>query len=555
MATAGRPCRRAAASHGRRSADLTLVASTTVRRRCARRRSSWRSMARKAAPVARWSAAFPLIAARSASDDRTSSGWKQPIREGRLAGTGRADEHDDRWVRDRDALHRPMMHVRIDGPCVRPTWDPTRLRGPPSCGSAATFGCMTTRLCLRPASGTGRSSRSSCSTRSCSTVGPRRRIGRGSSSRPCGPCVMICATLGSDLVVRTGDPRLTLPTLAHEIGATDVYASRDHAPYGRARDRDRGRSPRRHPASPGTRRPGCSSTSRKSCGPPKVARSVSTPRSVGRGRASSHGRCARVRATCHRCRRASRPATCRAPPRPPTADPTLMPSPGEAAARQRLQRWLEHGLETYDRTRDRLALSDGTSRLSQDLHLGLLSPTEVAASADRPGEGPRTFRSELIWREFYAHVLFHWPAARSEAMQPAFRDLPWSDDDDAFEAWTAGRTGYPVVDAAMRQLAATGWMHNRARMLDRLVPDQGPAHRLAARRGALHAPPRRRRRGREQRWLAVGGVDGHATRSRTSGSSTRSCRAAGSIPMVRTSDAGSRSWRTSRRRAIHPEMP
>jgi deoxyribodipyrimidine photo-lyase len=148
----------------------------------------------------------------------------------------------------------------------------------------------------------------------------------------------------------------------------------------------------------------------------------------------------------------------------PTADPSLIAEPGEPAARRRLERWLEGGITDYGRTRDRLDL-DGTSRLSQDLRWGLLSPLEVLERAEGRGEGRRTFVNELAWREFYAHVLWHQP----QVLERPFRDdlgaIGWRNDPEAFEAWREGRTGYPVVDAAMRQLHATGWMHNRARMV------------------------------------------------------------------------------------------
>jgi deoxyribodipyrimidine photo-lyase len=125
---------------------------------------------------------------------------------------------------------------------------------------------------------------------------------------------------------------------------------------------------------------------------------------------------------------------------------------------------LAAGLATYHETRNRLDL-DGTSRLSQDLRLGLLSATEVVARADSPGDGPQAFVRELAWRDFYAHVLWHHPEAAHEPLQPALRAMPWRHDPAAFDAWAEGRTGYPVVDAAMRQLRATGFLPNRARMI------------------------------------------------------------------------------------------
>jgi deoxyribodipyrimidine photo-lyase len=149
----------------------------------------------------------------------------------------------------------------------------------------------------------------------------------------------------------------------------------------------------------------------------------------------------------------------------PSADPVLLPEPGETAARRRLERWLARGIDGYAGSRDRLDLADGTSRLSADLHVGLLSPSEIVERALGAGEGRRVFANEIVWREFYAHVLFHRPAVRHAAFRREFDAIEWSDDDAAFDAWRTGRTGYPIVDAAMRQLAATGWMHNRARMI------------------------------------------------------------------------------------------
>ena len=128
------------------------------------------------------------------------------------------------------------------------------------------------------------------------------------------------------------------------------------------------------------------------------------------------------------------------------------------------QRWIDGPIDGYATSRNRLD-RDGTSRLSQDLRWGLLSPNEVAARAAGPGEGRRVFAGELAWREFYAHVLWHHPRVRREPFQHAFADVAWADDEDGFRAWADGRTGYPVVDAAMRQLRASGFVHNRARMI------------------------------------------------------------------------------------------
>jgi deoxyribodipyrimidine photo-lyase len=149
----------------------------------------------------------------------------------------------------------------------------------------------------------------------------------------------------------------------------------------------------------------------------------------------------------------------------PSADPALIPAPGEDAARARLAAWVEAGIERYADRRDRLDADEGTSRLSQDLRWGLLSPVEVLERAAGPGEGRRLFVGEVAWREFYAHVLWHHPRVLRGPFQAAFAGLPWRDDPGAVDAWREGRTGYPVVDAAMRQLRSSGFVHNRARMI------------------------------------------------------------------------------------------
>jgi deoxyribodipyrimidine photo-lyase len=149
----------------------------------------------------------------------------------------------------------------------------------------------------------------------------------------------------------------------------------------------------------------------------------------------------------------------------PTAVPELLLEPSEAAARDRLAAWSRSdALRDYAAGRDRLDL-EGTSRLSQDLRWGLLSPVEVLDRVAGEGSGPTRFRAEIAWRDFYAHLLWHRPQVARRAFREELDDVAWSSDADAIEAWKAGRTGYPVVDAAMRQLLATGWMHNRARML------------------------------------------------------------------------------------------
>jgi deoxyribodipyrimidine photo-lyase len=108
------------------------------------------------------------------------------------------------------------------------------------------------------------------------------------------------------------------------------------------------------------------------------------------------------------------------------------------------------------------------------LRFGMLSARQAAVAAQsayraaatgEARQGAETWLNELIWREFYVAILHHFPHVRQTSFRPNLRDIPWEDDGDAFAAWCAGRTGYPVVDAAMRHLSQTGWMHNRARMI------------------------------------------------------------------------------------------
>jgi deoxyribodipyrimidine photo-lyase len=140
-------------------------------------------------------------------------------------------------------------------------------------------------------------------------------------------------------------------------------------------------------------------------------------------------------------------------------------NPGEAAAQRALTDFLNR-IGAYDRTRDRPG-TDGTSRLSPHLSWGEISPRQVwhAAKAQVPGSGVQTFLKELGWREFCAQLLFHNPTLPEQPFDRRFENFPWRHSDPDFHAWCRGQTGYPIVDAGMRQLWQTGWMHNRVRMI------------------------------------------------------------------------------------------
>ncbi|WP_308916930.1 deoxyribodipyrimidine photo-lyase [Jannaschia sp. LMIT008] len=141
---------------------------------------------------------------------------------------------------------------------------------------------------------------------------------------------------------------------------------------------------------------------------------------------------------------------------------------GELAARDRLVTFIEERVEDYAEARDMLGV-DGTSGLSENLTHGEISARECWFAGLRAREdgkaGAETFLKELVWRDFAHHLAYHTPQLTKENWKPEWDAFPWRDDNDEAEAWRRGRTGVPVVDAAMRQMWVTGTMHNRARML------------------------------------------------------------------------------------------
>jgi len=276
--------------------------------------------------------------------------------------------------------------------------------------------------------------------------------------------------LGGQMRFARGRPAEVLPRLARELRADAVYLTRDASPYGRGRDQRVARA-----------LAGTGATLHAKRGlyvhePDELCTHDGTPFTVYSPyrRAWQAGERRSVLAAPTRIPAPDRlPADHSTTDLPtldhlgidgPTADRRHLLEPGEPAARRRLERWLDGGIAGYASTRDRL-LDGSTSRLSQDLRWGLLSPLEVVERAAGAGDGRRIFVQELIWRDFYAHVLWHHPDVLDHPFRREFERLPWRDDDEAVAAWTAGRTGYPLVDAAMRQLTATGFMANRARMI------------------------------------------------------------------------------------------
>jgi deoxyribodipyrimidine photo-lyase len=270
-------------------------------------------------------------------------------------------------------------------------------------------------------------------------------------------------TMGGALVVRSGDPAEVVPGLAEELGATTVHASADFGPYGRQRDAavaaalaERGRrlvltgSPYAVP--PGT--------VTKADGQPYA---VFTPFSRAWRAAGWDAPLPVPEVRWHRPRRPS--VASDDLPREPTTDAELPPA-GEEAAHARWDAFTDDGLAGYDADRDRPD-RPGTSGLSPYLRFGMIHPRQLL---DRLGHSTahRSFGTELAWRDFYADVLFREPRSAWWNLDRGMDALPVDRGAAArprFDAWREGRTGYPLVDAGMRQLLATGWMHNRVRMV------------------------------------------------------------------------------------------
>lgn len=271
---------------------------------------------------------------------------------------------------------------------------------------------------------------------------------------------------GSGLVVRQGrDVVRELLGVVGETGAAAVYWTSEPGPYARGRDRAATAALEEQ----GVDAVPCPGSYCADIGRPRTSGGkpfgVFTPFWKAQARLD--------RRTVHRAPRAM-PAlpSSLAKGRLPGADALDLPGtvrqpirePGEAAARAAVAAWLAGPVDRYHERHD--DLTGGTSELSPYLRWGCMSARELEERAmGREGPGAAAFVRQLAWRDFYAHVLLHFPGNARHEYQERFRDLEWEDDPDLLDAWKAGMTGYPLVDAGMRQLAATGWMHNRARMV------------------------------------------------------------------------------------------
>jgi deoxyribodipyrimidine photo-lyase len=262
------------------------------------------------------------------------------------------------------------------------------------------------------------------------------------------------------LRVLTGRPEDVVPKVARELAATSVHVSSDHAPYGRGRDQ-RVRAaladvPLVATGSPYGVTPG---VLRKADGEPYrvyspffrawrergVHSPARTPRSVPwtSGDVQTDG-----------------------VPDDPDLGGVRLPEAGERAALARWRRYRAEGLSAYGETRNDPG-ADGTSTMSAYLKYGCIHPRTMLADLG-DDDGAATLRGELAWRDFYADVLWHRPESARAELVPAMSRLRYDEGPEAdrrFEAWATGRTGYPIVDAGMRQLLGEAWVHNRVRMV------------------------------------------------------------------------------------------
>lgn len=295
---------------------------------------------------------------------------------------------------------------------------------------------------------------------------------------------------GSGLVVRRGAAVDELVALAREVKATGVYFSRSYEPWAGQLE-DALRTSLASQSIEVHRYPGTLLLE-----PEAVATKEGRPFRVFSAFARAVMALPALRSPVARPARIASPAAW--PPGLPVTALDLLPTspdwasglrnswqPGEVGAEQRLAQFVDAHLATYQAKRDRPD-ADATSRLSPHLHFGELSPAVVwdaVGTASRSHsvskETVLKFRSELLWREFSHHLLHHYPQLPEAPLRAEFDSFPWRGSDRDLRAWQQGRTGYPIVDAGMRELWQTGYMHNRVRMIvasflvkDLLVPWQ-----------------------------------------------------------------------------------
>jgi deoxyribodipyrimidine photo-lyase len=267
---------------------------------------------------------------------------------------------------------------------------------------------------------------------------------------------------GAGLVLRRGDPLEELTRLIGETGAEIICAEEDFSPYARQRDNKIGRVlPLRLTAGLNLHHPKIvtkADGSPYSIFTPYKNKWMSLPISI--------------KFIPVRDIRWHAAASLFSVPLPPSSSDAVFPA-GEGEAKARLDTFIREKINGYEFNRDRMGL-DGTSLLSPYLRFGMIAPGTVISRAfeaihhaSDPDESAaaKSWLNELIWREFYNSILFYYPYVTSKAFRSNMQDIAWNPPGKEFNAWQNGATGYPIVDAGMRQLKSTGWMHNRARMV------------------------------------------------------------------------------------------
>jgi deoxyribodipyrimidine photo-lyase len=274
---------------------------------------------------------------------------------------------------------------------------------------------------------------------------------------------------GSRLILRRGNPAEVLSKLIRESGAEMIFAEEDFSPYAHQRDFQVGREmPLTLNGGPCVSHP--ESILTKAGSPYKVFSPYM------RAWKAVHQISADQLAAIPKSISTPSDITSENLPDEPgiELDPAFLP--GEDYAVNKLQEFMSReigGIYQYVESRN-LPAVQGTAQLSPYLRFGMVSARKCVSAAqaamrDAPDERSRnnaeTWLNELIWREFYFAIMYHFPHVLKHSFQEAMRAIPWRNELSEFSAWRGGRTGYPIVDAAMRQLIATGWMHNRCRMI------------------------------------------------------------------------------------------
>jgi deoxyribodipyrimidine photo-lyase len=269
---------------------------------------------------------------------------------------------------------------------------------------------------------------------------------------------------GGGLVVRRGRPEDELVVLARETGAEAIHFTRDVSPFARERGElahpSFARAGLEVRAHPGLNVVDDLSAIRKQDGGPYTVFSPFWRNWVGVERRRVVSAPPRVELPAG-VERGEIPSLADLGLEQEVSDP---PAGGEGPGRERMEAWLRSGVTRYQRRHDPLD-AGGTSRLSPYLHFGCVSPRELEERLPADSKSAGAFRRQLCWRDFHHAVLLDFPDNAFYEFQTRFRDLEWANDPEHFRAWTEGRTGFPLVDAGMRQLQREGWMHNRARLV------------------------------------------------------------------------------------------